>query len=116
MEILVVFFLAAILAFGLWALFALLLQPVFGSDMLSLCFADGDGQSLEMRVRAYGWLRENKKRGGKLVIVDCGLSRQGMELVQHLRQEKPWLDYCPHQALPDYIELLQHCLENGEKL
>lgn len=115
-QLLVVFFFAAILGFVLWALFGLILMPVFGKNMVSLYFCEGDGRELEVRVRAYGWLREEKRRGGRLVIVDCGLTEQGLDIAQRLREKHLWLDYCPNQALPDYIELMQHYLENGEEL
>ena len=115
-ELLVAFFFVLLLSFVLWALFGLLLLPVFSGNMLTLLFASGHGGTLEMRVRAYSWLRENKKRGGRLVIVDCGLSHTGLEIAQQLRKKWPWVDYCPNQALTDYIELMQHCLENSEEL
>ena len=79
--------------------------------MVTLLFVQGDGKSLEQRVRAYGWLRECRN-GGSLIVVDCGLSQQGLETLQHLREKRRWLSYCPNEALADHIELLQHCLEN----
>ena len=57
-----------------------------------------------------------------LRVGDVILSVQGkeiasaQELAQRLQKDRPWLDYCPYQALPDYTELLQHCLEKGEEL
>lgn len=115
-ELLVAFFFALILGLALWALFGLLLLPVFDKDMVTLLFSSGDGGSLEAKIRGFGWLREEKEKGGRLVIVDCGLTQQGLYLVQRLREKYTWLDYCPNQALPDYIELLQHCLENEKEL
>ena len=46
MEFLLVFFAAlGILAIG-WALFGLLLLPVFGKNMLTLTFENGDGAAV----------------------------------------------------------------------
>jgi len=116
MEYVFILFLVFLMGVCLWGAFGLLLLPVFASDMITFCFASGEGKQLEMRARAYGWLRDTKSKGGTLVIVDCGLSAQGLEIVQRLREKMPWLDYCPHQTLPDYIELLQHCLEKEENV
>lgn len=115
-ELLVAAFFALILGLALWALLGLLLLPVFDRDMVTLFFSQEDGKELEQRVRGFSWLRDEKRQGGKLVIVDCGLTHQGLCLVQRLREKYTWLDYCPNQALPDYIELLQHCLENEKEL
>ena len=116
MEILVAFFLAALLGFVLWALFGLLLLPVFGKDMVTFCFSQGNGKELELRARAYGWLRAEKRSGGRLVIVDCGLTEQGLSIAQNLRHKYLWVDYCPNEVMEDYIEVLHHCLENGGEL
>ena len=114
-ELLVVFFFVLLFGFVLWALIGLIHMPVFSKDMVSFLFA-ADEEKLEAQVRAYGWLREEKKNSARLVIVDCGMTAEGPELVRRLQKERPWLDYCPYRALPDHIELLQHCLEKGEEL
>jgi len=116
LELLAIFFTALLVGVVLWALFGLLLMPVFCAEMVTLCFASGSGKRLEMRVRAYGWLRETRRNGGKLIIVDRGLTEDGLRCVQHLRVKRPWLGYCPSQTLTDYIDLLQHCLENDPDL
>ncbi len=103
--ILLIFFALAGLLFLIWALFGLLLTPVFGEEMVTLCYCQGDGGDLERQVRAYGWLRDERVSGGRLVIVDCGLDEQGLCLAQLLRQDYDWLDYCPRPALEDYLEL-----------
>ncbi len=103
--ILVIFFALAGLIFLIWCLFGLLLTPVFGEDMVTLCYCCGDGKDLEQQVRAYGWLREGRISGGRLVLVDCGLDEQGLCLAQLLQKDYEWLDYCPRPALEDYLEL-----------
>ena len=115
-ELLVAFMLAVLLGVIGWALFGLLLMPVFHRQMITLCFVRGDGTVLEQRVRSFGWLRECKERGGRLIVVDCGLTKNGLEIYQRLRENRPWLSYCPNEALTDHIELVQHCLENDEDL
>lgn len=107
MEILLVFLAAAGVVLILWCLMGLLLLPVFGHNMLTLCFAKGEGIELENRVRAYGWLRDGKISGGRIVIVDCGLNANGLSRAQVLRERYVWVEYCPREALPDYMELMQ---------
>ena len=50
------------------------------------------------------------------MIVDCGLSAEGLNIVRRLRKSRQWLEYCPYEALTDYMELMQHCLENSKEL
>ena len=115
-EIMIALVAAFVLGVVLWSLFGLLLLPVFGKDMVTFCFSKGNGKELEMRARAYGWLRSEKPSGGRLVIVDCGLSEQGLSVLRCLRDRYTWVDYCPHEVMEDYIEVLHHCLENGGEL
>ena len=107
MEFLLVFFAAlGILAIG-WALFGLLLLPVFGKNMLTLTFENGDGAALEQKVRAFGWLRDGEKPGAELLIVDCGLTERVIKTAHMLSDRYPWVGLCPGPALRDYIELRQ---------
>lgn len=115
-EIFVAAFFALIVALALWALFGLFLMPVFGENTVLLLFSAEDGRELEVRTRGVSWLRDQEKNGGRLVIVDCGLTEEGLCIVEKLREKYPWVDYCPNQTLPDYIELLQHCLEKEKEL
>ena len=103
--ILIAFFAAAGLVFLVWCLFGLLLTPVFGDNMVTLCYCQGDGAHLEHQARAYGWLREGKLKGSRLVLVDCGLDEEGLSVAQLLRRDYDWIDYCPQPALEDYLEL-----------
>ncbi len=106
-EILLIFFAACGVLLLAWCLLGLLLEPVFSREMVTLYFVQGDGGGLERRVRAYGWLRDGKITGGKLVLVDCGLTKLGLETVEVLQQRFNWLDYCPAPALEDYLELME---------
>lgn len=105
MEFLAVFLVAAALIFVAWGLFGLLLAPVFRQRMLTISLERGDAGELEQKVRAYGWLRE--QGGGTLLIVDCGMTAQGLELAQALCRRYDWVEYCPCPALEDYIAILQ---------
>ena len=63
-ELLVVFFFVLLFGFVLWALIGLIHMPVFSKDMVSFLFA-ADEEKLEAQVRAYGWLREEKKNSAR---------------------------------------------------
>ncbi len=103
--VLSIFVVGAILILLAWCLFGLLLLPVFGAGTVTLCYCQGKGEELEQTVRAFGWLRDSKKTGGRLVLVDCGLDAEGLQLAQLLRKDHPWVDYCPRPALEDYLDL-----------
>ena len=106
-DILLVFLIAAGLILMIWCLWGLLLLPLFGQRMTTLCFSRGDGDELEQRVRAFGWMRDGKSAGAQLVIVDCGLTGLGLERAMGLRDRYPWVAYCPEPALTDYIDLMK---------
>ena len=90
-----------------WALLGLLLEPVFGREMVTLYFVRGNGEGMEQRVRAYGWLRDGKITGGRMVLVDCGLTKSGLDAAQLLQDRCTWLDYCPAPALEDYLDFME---------
>lgn len=115
-EILVVFVLAAVLGVMLWALFGLLLLPVFGKTTVTLCFAQKDGAALEQQLRAYAWLRDGAHHGGRFLIVDCGLTSEGCAAAALLQKKYPWVEQCRQETLPEYIQLLHPYLEKEEKL
>lgn len=96
-----------VVAMVLWGLFGLLLLPVFRRNMVTLLFARDQGTELEQAVRAFGWLRGEKRDGGTLLLVDCGLDAQGLQLAQTLRDRYPWVCLCPRAALEDCLELLE---------
>lgn len=100
-------FLCTILAVMLWGLFGLLLLPVFRRSMVTLLFTRDQGAELEQAVRAFGWLRGEKKDGGTLLLVDCGLDTQGLELAQRIRDRYLWVCLCPRAALEDCLEFLE---------
>ena len=103
LDILLVFLAAAGVALILWCLLGLLLAPVFGRNMVTLCYAEGDGGELEQKIRSYGWLRDGRLTGGRLVIVDCGLTEQGIGRMCLLQERYPWVEYCQRDQLIEYI-------------
>lgn len=109
MELFMVFLIVLGAGVLLWCLWGLLLLPVFDSRMVTLCYASGDGRFLEQRVRGYGWLRDGRRSGGRLVIVDRGLSSEGVEIARRLCQRYAWVSCCALE-LPSWLE------ENADKV
>ena len=98
MVYLIVFLAAVGTAVLLWCLTGLLLYPVFGPEMVTYCRVEGDGETMEHCVRAYGWLRDCRREGGRLVLVDCGLSESGRKAAELLCGRHGWLDYRTAEA------------------
>ncbi len=89
----IMIFLAALgTALLLWCLMGLLLVPVFGENMVTVCMASGDGKWLEQKARAYNWLREGRTRGGRFVIADCGLNLHGRQVAERLCARYGWME------------------------
>lgn len=103
LDLLLIFLAGAGVLLVIWCLFGVLLQPVFGREMVTLCFARGDGRDLERRVRAYGWLREGRLSGGRLVVVDCGLTHHGLAVADLLQDRYPWLERVPRPELESFL-------------
>ena len=93
MELLLVFFAALGIVLFFWCLFGILVTPVFGPDMVTLCFAEGKGRFLENRVRSYGWFREGELTGGRFMIVDRGLTDEGRKIAACLCEKYEWVSY-----------------------
>lgn len=103
LDLLLIFLAAAGVILVVWCLVGVLLQPVFGRGMVTLCFVRGDGRDLEGRVRIYGWLREGRLSGGRLVLVDCGLTAHGLEVAGLLQDRFGWLERVPRVELEAYL-------------
>ena len=102
-DLVLVFFAASGLVLLLWCLVGIMLRPIFCSGTVTFLPVDGDGETLEQQSRAFAWLREGRTCGGKLVLIDCGLSEEGMACVKALCEKYPWLIVCGPAEAEDYI-------------
>ena len=89
-----------------WGLRAVCLLPVTGKQLCMVLSARGDGESLEQQCRAYLLLRSFGLLRRPLVLVDAGLSEQGLRLAELLSGQDENILLCKPQ------ELLQ-ILHNG---
>ena len=85
-------------AFGLlalcWLLLGRLLLPIPLNLTVSLT-GHGDGEGLEQTLRHLRWLQGEKLAPFTPLVVDAGLSPQGLALVQALQRRDPTLLFCP---------------------
>ena len=107
LEILVIFMASVGLLLLCWCLMGLLLLPVFGHNIVTLCFSEGHGGKLEQQVRAYGWLRDGRLSGGRFVIVDCGLAPTGIDCALTLQKDHDWVEYCSHEMLEEHLNSMK---------
>jgi len=91
MDLLLAFFVVMGAILFLWCLLGILLAPVFGPGMVTFYEVSGDGSVLEHQVRSFGWFREGELTGGRLVIVDRGLSEKGRRVASALCEKYTWL-------------------------
>lgn len=85
-----------ILVFGR-ALFARLLSPSQSGTVpvFAVVPAAGDGEGLEQTLRHLRWLKAEKLSRFTVVVVDAGLTDQGLALVQALHRKDASLLFCP---------------------
>jgi len=102
-DLAVVFFAASGLVLLLWCLIGTILHPIFGAETVTFLAVDGDGETLEQQSRAFAWLRDGRACGGKLVLIDCGLSKEGKDCVKVLCERYPWLVVCGPSEAENYI-------------
>lgn len=102
-DILLAFCIALGVGIVLWCLTGLLVMPVFGAQMVTLCYAKDDAPLLEQQVRSYGWLREGKLTGGRLVIVDSGLTEQGRTVAEKLSRRYAWITLYSGSIPPSWM-------------
>ena len=97
MEILLALFGSALLVLlGHWLLLRLLFPAETGTmPVFAVIPAAGDGEGLEQTLRHLRWLQGEKLAPFTPLVVDAGLSPQGLALVQALQRRDPTLLFCP---------------------
>lgn len=82
--------LGVLAAFGLlalcWLLLGRMLLPIPLALTVSLTGC-GDGESLEHGVKALHWLRRTGLWRGEILIIDGGMSPQGLEVARRLVED-----------------------------
>ena len=87
-----------------WLCFGRLFTPAGGHQAYTLVPATGDGDDLEQAVNGLLWLRSGELLGGRVVILDCGLTPAGRALAHALCQREAGVEICPLSELSVYIK------------
>ena len=87
-----------------WLCFGRLFTPAGGHQACTLVPAAGDGDDLEQAVNGLLWLRSGEFLGGKVVILDCGLTPAGRALAVAICRREPGVEICPLSELSVYIK------------
>lgn len=90
-----------------WLLMGHILTPAGGTGTVSLIPGTGDGETLEQSVRGLLWLQGGGLLGGRVLIVDCGLTPAGRAVAAALCIREPGLEICPASELSVYIKSMQ---------
>ena len=103
---------AMLAAIGLASIMWMVVKAVLYAPMerrrqgaVALIPAQGDGECLEQQVRAVSLLRREQGVLGA-VLVDCGLSEEGLRLAQLLAREDRWVAVCTKETIGDYLSVV----------
>ena len=102
-DLVIVFLSASGVVLVIWCLLGALLHPVFDEEMVTYLPVRGNGDNVEQTVRAYAWLRSGRLSGGKLVLVDLGLDRQGLQRTAVICSRYDWVICCTETEAKNYI-------------
>lgn len=100
--------LALLAAIGLmsifWAVVRLVLfEPAARRGVIALICVRGDGEDLEQQVRALTVLRRERGIVGEILVVDCGLSKEGRHLCRLLARSDRRVTLCKREDIESYL-------------
>ena len=98
--------LAAIgLASLMWAVVKTVLytRPERRQGVVALVPAQGDGEMLEQQVNALTLLRQEQGVFGMILLVDCGLSEEGVRISRTLAKKDRWVAVCRKDEIGSYL-------------
>ena len=78
------------------------LPPAAHSAIVLIC-ARGDGEGVEQQVRTLLLLRKQYGIVGQILLVDCGLSAEGMRLCRTLARGEHIVTLCASDEIGKYI-------------
>ena len=94
------------LATILWMIVSLFLRnrrQLF-SRVTAVVPASGAGGDLEYTVHTLSQVPYDRGAFGTIVILDCGLTEEGLELAQLLTREEDYVVLCPKEQAADYFQ------------
>jgi len=78
-------------------------KPLKRHGVFALIPAQGNGESLEQQVRALEYLRREQGVFGRILLVDCGLTEEGVQLSRLLAKEDRWITLCGKDEISSYL-------------
>lgn len=94
---------AGLLTLG-WLFLGRMLRPMGGKHAVTLLPTEGEGEELEQAITGMFWLRGAGFTAGQVVIVDRGLTPQGLALARTLAEQEPGVCLCTREELEDCLE------------
>ena len=71
---------------------------------VALIPAQGDGERLEGQIRIMERLRKEQALVGTVLLVDCGLTEEGLRLARLLARDRRWVAVCAREEIGGYLQ------------
>lgn len=71
---------------------------------VALIPAQGDGEGLEGQIRIMERLRKEQALVGTVLLVDCGLTEEGLRLARLLARDRRWVAVCAREEIGGYLQ------------
>ena len=71
---------------------------------VALIPAQGDGDGLEEQVRTMERLRKEQALVSTALLVDCGLTEEGLRLARLLARDRRWVAVCAREEIGGYLQ------------
>lgn len=71
---------------------------------VALIPAQGDGDGLEEQVRTMERLRKEQALVSTVLLVDCGLTEEGLRLARLLARDRRWVAVCAREEIGGYLQ------------
>lgn len=78
-------------------------RPVRRQGAVALVPARGDGCGLEEQVHTLAHLRQEQGVFSAILLVDCGLTEEGLKLARLLEREDRWVSLCRQDQIGNYF-------------
>ena len=93
------------LASLMWAVVKTVLyaRPERRQGVVALVPAQGDGEALEQQVNALALLRREQGVFEMILLVDCGLSEEGLKISRMLAKRDRWVAVCRKDEIGSYL-------------
>ena len=78
-------------------------RPEYRQGVVALIPAQGDGEALEQQVHALERMRREQGVLGMILLVDCGLSEEGLRASRLLAREDRWVALCRMEEIGRYL-------------